>query len=156
MGLRTQRLYAERVTARVIELLPWPRRGSSVDHTALRPHAETCVHWIMELNLTSPSAAWMLGTVATLCQHEGRLAEAAMLMERDLSICEEALGKESASLSSVLHNLALIYSDQHRFSEATAVLQRAARLVTLDPTTEATEMQRILAALERVRRQAER
>ncbi|WP_376794538.1 tetratricopeptide repeat protein [Thermogemmatispora sp.] len=120
--------WQELAIAALVEAYP----GDAVEHwpvyESLLPHALQAAAWLVESEaapLQTPLVATLLLQAGGYLHDHGRYPEALPLLERSLSICEQALGPHHPDTATSLNNLALLYHALGRLHDALPLYQRS-------------------------------
>ncbi len=118
MDENTQRLWAERVVRALHHVFPL-RIEITAWNTCQRLliQAQACVVLIEQWNFTFVEAAQLLNQVAYYLREQARYAEAEVLYQRALAICEHTFGLYHTETAQVLYNLARLYFDLGQYTE---------------------------------------
>jgi tetratricopeptide (TPR) repeat protein len=139
MGLRDHGAVPLRAAVKVYRCCPEDPRlpialinlGNALRKSAIG-EAEACYkeagEWhAAKLQYESACSAWV--NLGVLCSENGRQAEALAHYERALNVREKTRGVTPVKVASVLNNMANCYRRMGRFSEAHALMDRAATLI---------------------------
>ncbi len=102
-----------------IEFETWPQCDRFL------PHALTCASLIEQEQMAFPEAAALLKQTGWYLAERVRYAEAELLLQRSLAICEQQLGLEHLDTANSAITLGWLYRHQGRYAEAEPLYQRA-------------------------------
>ena len=125
MDAPTRRVWAERVVQALNEVFPRVEFQNWPQCERLIPHAIVAGRLVEDFGRDSVAAARLLNQSGYYLHDRARYAEATLLHQRALAICEKALGPDHPYTSASLNNLAGIYYHQGCYAEAEPLHQRA-------------------------------
>ena len=121
----TQRRWAKRAVQIINQAFPESEFTNWTRCEQLLPHAQICVKWIKQWELTSEESGYLLNGIGLYLYHRGAYTETEPLYQQASEITEKALGLEHPELATTLHNLAGLYDNQGRYTEAEPLYQQA-------------------------------
>ena len=98
--------------------IPWPEFPTWPVCERLLPHVLVAVGPPGAAQGEIEEAASLLNSAAWYLYKRARYSEAEPLYERSLKIAEKTLGDEHPNVAASLNNLAVLYNDQERLTEA--------------------------------------
>ena len=117
--------YVERGVAALNTSLPKVEYATWGQCDRLIPHVATIAAWIGSYDVHLEDATRVLIEAGYYLDERGRYAEAALLLERALAICERIFGPDHPDVAQSLSNLATVYRKQGRYAEAQPPHERA-------------------------------
>jgi tetratricopeptide (TPR) repeat protein len=129
-----QKQWRERVVRALNAAFPAPEFSNWRQCERLVSHVLACAAWANEI---TPKVAFVVlftfglfhfglfNKAGSYLLERGQYSEAEMLLSRALSICKQLFGAASLETASSLHDLALLYSAQCKYSQAEHLYQQA-------------------------------
>jgi tetratricopeptide (TPR) repeat protein len=125
MTTTTRRIWAKRVVQMLDQVFPVPSVENWPQCDRILPHARTAASLVELFQLRSTVVLRILYKTGWHLINRGQLAEAELLYRRALAIAEETIGPSHFDTASILHGLAVLYRNQHRFVEAELLYKQA-------------------------------
>jgi tetratricopeptide (TPR) repeat protein len=94
----------------------------------LLPHALVCAELAREWGLTLLETGFLCSRAGNYLHERGRYKEGAPLLQRGLTIVEQALGPHHSNVAISLNDLAELYYAQGKYAEAEPLFQRALKI----------------------------
>jgi tetratricopeptide (TPR) repeat protein/transcriptional regulator with XRE-family HTH domain len=127
--------WAERIVRTVNRVLQDFHHFENVQYQRYLPHAQVCLGFIEQWNMTFIEAASLLSQTGLYLKDHAEYEEAENCLRRSLTIYEVHFGPDHIDIAVNLNNLALVCNDQGKYAQSEALFKNTLAIYERSPVS---------------------